>query len=163
MFKKLNRCCCFIFRSRPRYRMQSVRARRSSVEGRVREATSLSRPFWRGSLMTWGVPRRRTLGQLLALLSTFFNYFFFRLPCSLFRDLLCSRVFSCRFPHFLPQSRRSFYYGFFLKEINQNYFFNLKMNIFYKNLMNTETNYLQIQCIYIYIYDTVENTCMNGI
>lgn len=35
----------------------------------------------------------------------------------------------------------------FLKEINQNYFFNLKMNIFYKNNdnnnMNTET-YLQI-------------------
>lgn len=44
----------------------------------------------------------------------------------------------------------------FLVEINQNYFF--KMNIFYKNRMNTET-YLQIQCI----YDTVENTFIKGI
>lgn len=48
------------------------------------------------------------------------------------------------FPIFNP---KVFLLVIFLKEINQNYFFNLKMNIFYKNNdnnnMNTET-YLQI-------------------
>lgn len=77
----------------------------------------------------------------------FFNYIFlgYPAPCSEFCYAAVYLVVG--FPIFNP---KVFLLVIFLKEINQNNFFNLKMNIFYKNRMNTETD-LQIQYIYIYM------------